>query len=174
MVVFGAALESVRATRSRFLSSAELRAPPRRGRRKAAAATGKSSVDGVGDAAVRAWAAANGMTVSLRGRSTDEVEAYRATGNSLTSATDKDPGPGLPSGRSHGEQMGPASARRAQNPPRTGLSSPTRRPPRGATWCPDGHVHGRPGRFTDDRTTRLTCGDEPLVTTASAPKPLWE
>jgi amphi-Trp domain-containing protein len=56
--------------------------PPRRGRRKPAAATGRPSLNGVDNAAVRAWAAANGVTVSPRGRIKDEViEAYRAAGN---------------------------------------------------------------------------------------------
>jgi amphi-Trp domain-containing protein len=55
---------------------------PRRGRRKAAAETGKPAFNGVDTAAVRAWAAANGLTVSPRGRIKDEViEAYRAAGN---------------------------------------------------------------------------------------------
>jgi amphi-Trp domain-containing protein len=57
-------------------------APPRRGRRTAAAASGKPAFNGVDTAAVRAWAAANGLTVSPRGRIKDEViEAYRAAGN---------------------------------------------------------------------------------------------
>jgi amphi-Trp domain-containing protein len=55
---------------------------PRRARRKAVAATGKAASNGVDTAAVRAWAAANGMTVSPRGRIKDEViEAFRAAGN---------------------------------------------------------------------------------------------
>jgi amphi-Trp domain-containing protein len=54
---------------------------PRRGRRKAAG-TGQAAFNGVDTAAVRAWAAANGLTVSPRGRIKDEViEAYRAAGN---------------------------------------------------------------------------------------------
>jgi Lsr2 len=54
----------------------------RGGRRKSAAATGEPSFNGVDHAAVRAWAAANGVTVSPRGRIKDEVvEAYRAAGN---------------------------------------------------------------------------------------------
>jgi amphi-Trp domain-containing protein len=57
-------------------------AQPRRGRRKPASATGKPAFNGVDTAAVRAWAAANGLTVSPRGRIKDEViEAYRAAGN---------------------------------------------------------------------------------------------
>ena len=56
-------------------------ARPRRGRRKAAEA-GKSAFNGVDTGAVRAWAAANGIAVSPRGRIKDEViEAYRAAGN---------------------------------------------------------------------------------------------
>ncbi len=55
---------------------------PRRGRRSTSAGAGKSSFNGVDTAAVRAWAAANGMTVSPRGRIKDEVlQAYRAAGN---------------------------------------------------------------------------------------------
>jgi amphi-Trp domain-containing protein len=54
---------------------------PRRGRRKAAE-TGQAAFNGVDTAAVRAWATANGLTVSPRGRIKDEViEAYRAAGN---------------------------------------------------------------------------------------------
>ena len=64
------------------VATPEESAPPRRGRRKAAAATGEPSFNGVDNAAVRAWAAANGVTVSPRGRIKDEViEAYRAAGN---------------------------------------------------------------------------------------------
>ena len=64
------------------VAATEASAPPRRGRRKAAAATGEPSFNGVDNAAVRAWAAANGVTVSPRGRIKDEViEAYRAAGN---------------------------------------------------------------------------------------------
>jgi amphi-Trp domain-containing protein len=55
---------------------------PRRGRRSTSAGAGKSSFNGVDTAAVRAWAAANEMTVSPRGRIKDEVlQAYRAAGN---------------------------------------------------------------------------------------------
>ena len=62
-------------------ATTEESAAPRRGRRKAAA-TGEPSFNGVDNAAVRAWAAANGVTVSPRGRIKDEViEAYRAAGN---------------------------------------------------------------------------------------------
>jgi amphi-Trp domain-containing protein len=54
---------------------------PRRGRRSASAEAGKSAFNGVDTAAVRAWAAANGLTVSPRGRIKDEViQAYRAAG----------------------------------------------------------------------------------------------
>jgi amphi-Trp domain-containing protein len=57
-------------------------ARPRRGRRSASAGAGKSSFNGIDSAAVRAWAAANGVTVSPRGRIKDEVlQAYRAAGN---------------------------------------------------------------------------------------------
>jgi Lsr2 len=64
------------------VAAREESAPPRRGRRKAAAATAEPSFNGVDNAAVRAWAAANGVTVSPRGRIKDEViEAYRAAGN---------------------------------------------------------------------------------------------
>jgi amphi-Trp domain-containing protein len=57
-------------------------ARPRRGRRSASAGAGKSSFNGVDTAAVRAWAGANGLTVSPRGRIKDEVlQAYRAAGN---------------------------------------------------------------------------------------------
>lgn len=60
----------------------EQTARPRRGRRKAAAEAGRPAINGVDTAAVRAWAAANGVTVSPRGRIKDEViEAYRAAGN---------------------------------------------------------------------------------------------
>jgi hypothetical protein len=55
-------------------------APPRRGRRKAVEA-GKSTFNGVDTAAVRVWAAANGIAVSRRVRIKDEViQAYRAAG----------------------------------------------------------------------------------------------
>jgi hypothetical protein len=54
----------------------------RRGRRSASAGPGKSAFNGVDTAAVRAWAAANGLTVSPRGRIKDEVlQAYRDAGN---------------------------------------------------------------------------------------------
>jgi amphi-Trp domain-containing protein len=55
---------------------------PRRGRRIASSGAGKSASNGINTAAVRAWAAANGLTVSPRGRIKEEVlEAYpqRAT-----------------------------------------------------------------------------------------------
>ena len=43
---------------------------------------GKPAFDGVDSAAVRAWAAANGLTVSPRGRIKEEVlQAYRDAGN---------------------------------------------------------------------------------------------
>jgi amphi-Trp domain-containing protein len=55
---------------------------PRRGRRSTSAAAGKPTFNGVDTAAVRAWAAANGLTVSPRGRIKDEVlQAYRDAGN---------------------------------------------------------------------------------------------
>ena len=55
---------------------------PRRGRRSASAGADKSPFNGIDTAAVRAWAAANGLAVSPRGRIKDEVlEAYRAAGN---------------------------------------------------------------------------------------------
>jgi amphi-Trp domain-containing protein len=54
----------------------------RRSRRSASAGAGKSASNGIDTAAVRAWAAANGLEVSPRGRIKDEVlEAYRAAGN---------------------------------------------------------------------------------------------
>jgi amphi-Trp domain-containing protein len=55
---------------------------PRRGRRSTASKADKPAVNGVDTAAVRAWAAANGLTVSPRGRIKDEVfQAYRDAGN---------------------------------------------------------------------------------------------
>jgi hypothetical protein len=64
------------------VAAPEESALPRRGRRKAAPATGEPSFNGVDYSAVRAWAAANGVTVSPRGRIKDEViEAHRAAGN---------------------------------------------------------------------------------------------
>jgi amphi-Trp domain-containing protein len=55
---------------------------PRRGRRSAPAGSGKAASNGIDTAAVRAWAAANGLSVSPRGRIKDEVlEAYRAAEN---------------------------------------------------------------------------------------------
>lgn len=55
---------------------------PRRGRRSTAAGADKPASNGVDTAAVRAWAAANGLTVSPRGRIKDEVlQAYRDAGN---------------------------------------------------------------------------------------------
>ena len=57
-------------------------AKARRGRRKTAAATDQAAFNNVDTAAVRARAAANGVTVSPRGRIKEEVvEAYRAAGN---------------------------------------------------------------------------------------------
>jgi amphi-Trp domain-containing protein len=54
----------------------------RRARRSASVPADKPAFNGVDTAAVRAWAAANGLTVSPRGRIKDEViEAYRAAGN---------------------------------------------------------------------------------------------
>lgn len=75
------AAESVQAQSARAVPAD--RAPrPRRGRRSAAANTGQSTSNGVDTAAVRAWAAANGLTVSPRGRIKDEVlQAYRDAGN---------------------------------------------------------------------------------------------
>jgi amphi-Trp domain-containing protein len=55
---------------------------PRRARGNPSAATGRSASNGVDTAAVRAWAAANGLSVSPRGRIRDEVlQAYREAGN---------------------------------------------------------------------------------------------
>jgi hypothetical protein len=55
---------------------------PRRGRRSTAAGADKPAFNGVDTAAVRDWAAANGLTVSPRGRIKDEVlQAYRDAGN---------------------------------------------------------------------------------------------
>ena len=57
-------------------------AEPARGRRRASAGADRARFNGVDTAAVRAWAAANGLTVSPRGRIKDEVlKAYRAAGN---------------------------------------------------------------------------------------------
>jgi amphi-Trp domain-containing protein len=57
-------------------------AGPRRARRSPPAAASKSPFNGVDTAAVRAWAAANGLAVSPRGRIKDEVlQAYRDAGN---------------------------------------------------------------------------------------------
>ncbi len=57
-------------------------AEPAPGRRRASAGADKPAFNGVDNAAVRAWAAANGLTVSPRGRIRDEViQAYRAAGN---------------------------------------------------------------------------------------------
>jgi amphi-Trp domain-containing protein len=51
-------------------------------RRRASSKADKPAVNGVDTAAVRAWAAANGLTVPPRGRIKDEViKAYRAAGN---------------------------------------------------------------------------------------------
>jgi amphi-Trp domain-containing protein len=55
---------------------------PRSGRRNTATRAGKPASNGIDTAAVRAWAAANGLNVSPRGRIKDEViQAYRAAGN---------------------------------------------------------------------------------------------
>jgi amphi-Trp domain-containing protein len=55
---------------------------PRRGRRSASPDTGRTASNGVDTAAVRAWAATNGLSVSARGRIKDEVlQAYREAGN---------------------------------------------------------------------------------------------
>jgi amphi-Trp domain-containing protein len=55
---------------------------PRRSRRNVAGKTGDPASNGVDTAAVRAWAAANGVPVSPRGRIKEEVlQAYRAAGN---------------------------------------------------------------------------------------------
>ena len=63
-------------------SAPDQSAEPAPGRRRASAGSGKPAFDGVDTAAVRAWAAANGLTVSPRGRIKDEViKAYRAAGN---------------------------------------------------------------------------------------------
>ncbi|WP_051683816.1 amphi-Trp domain-containing protein [Blastococcus sp. URHD0036] len=62
--------------------AAEEPAKPARSRRRAPARAAKPEFNGVDTAAVRAWAAANGMTVSPRGRIKDEViQAYREAGN---------------------------------------------------------------------------------------------
>lgn len=54
---------------------------PRSGRRRATSAAGKA-FNGVDNAAVRAWTAANGLTVSPRGRIKEEMlKAYRDAGN---------------------------------------------------------------------------------------------
>lgn len=64
------------------VSAKERSARPPRGRRKVAEGASRPAFNGVDTAAVRAWAAANGVTVSPRGRIKDEViEAYRAAGN---------------------------------------------------------------------------------------------
>jgi hypothetical protein len=71
----GEALPEQRSARER---PAE-RTPPRR---RTSARAEKPSSNGIDTAAVRAWAAANGLTVSPRGRIKDEVlAAYRAAGN---------------------------------------------------------------------------------------------
>jgi hypothetical protein len=68
-------------------------AQPRRGRRSVSARAGKPDVNGVDSSAVRAWAAANGLTVSPRGRIKDEVlEAYSAAGNRPTGYSQERPG----------------------------------------------------------------------------------
>jgi hypothetical protein len=55
---------------------------PRRSHRRAAAETGQPASNGVDTAAVRAWAAANGLTVSPRRRIKGEVlQAHRDAGN---------------------------------------------------------------------------------------------
>jgi amphi-Trp domain-containing protein len=55
---------------------------PRRGRRGPGTDSSRSTSNGVDTAAVRAWAATNGLTVSPRGRIKDEVlQAYRDAGN---------------------------------------------------------------------------------------------
>ena len=52
------------------------------GRRRRSVRAATAAANGVDSAAVRAWAAANGLSVSPRGRIRDEVlEAYRAAGN---------------------------------------------------------------------------------------------
>ncbi len=57
-------------------------AEPAPGRRSTSAGARKPAFNGVDTAAVRAWAAANGLTVSPRGRIKDEVlKAYRDAGN---------------------------------------------------------------------------------------------
>jgi amphi-Trp domain-containing protein len=54
----------------------------RRSRRSASTGTGQSASNGVDTAAVRAWAAANGLSVSPRGRiKADVLQAYRNAGN---------------------------------------------------------------------------------------------
>jgi amphi-Trp domain-containing protein len=68
-----------RAPRRRASAATGTLAP---GRRRATAQAATSTFDGVDNAAVRAWAAANGLSVSSRGRIRDEViRAYRDAGN---------------------------------------------------------------------------------------------
>ena len=69
-------------TESEDTSSAKQPVEPVTRRRRASAKADKPAVNGVDTAAVRAWAAANGLTVPPRGRIKDEViKAYRAAGN---------------------------------------------------------------------------------------------
>jgi amphi-Trp domain-containing protein len=77
-------------------------ARPRRGRRKAAAATGEPSFNGVDNAAVRAWAAANGVTVSPRGLSgtrSSRRTAPLATDGLRPPTRPQHPAPGAVTGR---------------------------------------------------------------------------
>jgi amphi-Trp domain-containing protein len=78
----GASEEEAAGSEAGQAAAPDRSAEPRRGRRAAAAAAGTPAFNGVDTSAVRAWAAANGWTVSPRGRIKDEViDAYRAAGN---------------------------------------------------------------------------------------------
>ena len=69
-------------TESEDTASPEQAVEPVTRRRRASAKADKPAVNGVDTAAVRAWAAANGVSVPPRGRIKDEViKAYRAAGN---------------------------------------------------------------------------------------------
>ena len=78
----GSAPECGEAETGQAAAPVDQTAEPRRGRRNGSAGAGKSAFNGVDTGAVRAWAAANGLTVSPRGRIKAEVlQAYRAAGN---------------------------------------------------------------------------------------------
>jgi len=67
---------------SEVTTSPEQSQEPVSRRRRASAKADKSTVNGVDTAAVRAWAAENGVSVPPRGRIKDEViKAYRAAGH---------------------------------------------------------------------------------------------